>query len=794
MMLLIALSLLVPLAGVRAASAAPSPAAGTVQAWGDARLAGVANPALPSQVTDLSLVKAIAGGFTYSLALRRDGTVWAWGVDTSGQLGDGTIGAPNERTSPVRVVGLTNVTAIAAGAYHNLALKSDGTVWAWGYDLQGQLGDGIIGDGAGGPGDRATPSQVVGLGGVTAISAGNGHSLALKADGTVWSWGANDFGQLGNGDSGSPFNLDDADLATPVQVVGLSSVTAIAAGDSHSLALKSNGTVWAWGKYAISTAVVVTPRQVVGLVGVTAIAAGYGHSLALVADGTVWAWGFDYQGQLGDGTADSNFHAVATQVVGLSGVAAIAAGGGVGILGSLSGHSLALKRDGTVWAWGYDNDGQLGDGIVGDGAGGNGNRATPVQVVGLSNMTAIAGGYSHSLALQGDAPYSPNNPTPGQVPGLPNITALAAGTNHSLVLAQEPSGQGSVWAWGADTNGQLGDGTVGGDRSTPTRVVNLTGAVAIAAGGSHSLALTSDGTVWAWGANSSGQLGSGTIGGDRATPQQIPRLTEVAAIAAGGGHSLALKRDGSVWAWGSDRFGQLGDGTIGGDQAVPAPVASLGRATAISAGTGHSLAVLSNGTVWAWGNDRSGQLGDGTVGDDRATPAQVVNLGGATAVAAGGSHSLALKSDGTVWAWGSDTAGQLGDGTLGTDSATASQVVSLTGVAAIAAGSSHSLAVQRDGSIVSWGADGNGQLGDGEVGGDRASPRPVVDPTSGSFTGVRAIAAGGTYSLALKSDGTVWAWGSIASGQLGGSGGKFPSLDTVPAQGILPNTATASRG
>jgi alpha-tubulin suppressor-like RCC1 family protein len=234
------------------------------------------NSNTPVQVSALSGVTAIAGGFAHSLALKSDGTVWAWGYNSNGQLGDGTY---TTRNTPVQVSALSGVTAIAAGAYHSLALKSDGTVWASGWDVVGQLGNGTSTD-------SNTPVQVSGLSGMTAIAGGYFHSLALKSDGTVWAWGFNGYGELGNGTY--------TNSNTPVQVSGLSGVTAIAGGYFHSLALKSDGTVWAWGQDIfgqlgngtfITTPPdgIGTPTQVSGLSGITAVAGGAYHSLALKA-------------------------------------------------------------------------------------------------------------------------------------------------------------------------------------------------------------------------------------------------------------------------------------------------------------------------------------------------------------------------------------------------------------------------------------------------------------------------------------------------------------------------------
>jgi alpha-tubulin suppressor-like RCC1 family protein len=339
---------------------------------------------------------------------------------------------------------------------------------------------------------------------------------------------------------------------------------------------------------------------------VAAIAAGYDRSFAVQSDGRVWAWGLNNTGQLGDGSTTNR--TVPVQVSGLAGAVTIAGDSSFYYV-----HNLALKSDGTVWAWGSNTSGQLGDGSTT-------GRLTPVQVSELMGAAAIAGGFSHSLALKSD---------------------------------------GTVWAWGDNNYGQLGDGSAT-QRKTPVQVSGLTGVVAVAGGDIHSLALKSDGTVWAWGANYSGTLGDGTTT-NRTTPVEVSGLTGVVAIAGYYAHSLALKSDGTVWAWGLNEDGQLGDGSTT-DRWTPVQVNGLVGVAAIAVGFGHSLAVKRDGTVWAWGRNSNGQLGDGTT-TDRWTPAQVSDLTGITAVAGGYYHSLALKSDGSVWAWGRNAWGGLGDGT-----------------------------------------------------------------------------------------------------------------------------------
>jgi alpha-tubulin suppressor-like RCC1 family protein len=335
--------------------------------------------------------------------------------------------------------------------------------------------------------------------------------------------------------------------------------------------------------------------------GWKSVVAGVAHSLALRMDGTVWAWGRNTRGQLGDGTTRDAVSPVRVQ--GLDAVEAIVAG---------DSHSLALRADGTVWAWGYNGHGQLGIGT-------NIQQTLPVRVSALSGVRAIAAGHHHSLALQSD---------------------------------------GTAWAWGDNTFGQLGDGTQS-LRLQPVRIQGLEGAVVLAAGRHHSLALCADGRVRAWGHNGQGQLGDGTDS-MRLLPSQIPGLEGVSAIAAGTLHSLALRTDGTMWAWGYNGFGGLGDGTVVG-RLSPVRVSDLSGVRAIAAGEYHSLAVRMDGTAWAWGFNDHAQVGDGTSAR-RLLPVQVRHVSDVTRVVGGFAHSLSMGMDGSAWAWGDNASGQLGDG------------------------------------------------------------------------------------------------------------------------------------
>jgi alpha-tubulin suppressor-like RCC1 family protein len=376
-----------------------------------------------------------------------DGAVWE--RPGAGQLGDGTT---MQRNTRVPVSGFADAISVAGGFNHSLAVKPDGSVWAWGANFQGMLGNATSTQ-------SLVPVQVKGVGGVgtlagiTKVAAGDYHSLALKSDGTVWAWGYGGFGALGDGTG--------ATRLSPVQVTGLTGVTAIATGRIHSMALKSDGTVWCWGRNYSgelgdnTTTQSNAPVQVKGpdgigvLTGVTAIAGGFLNGVALKSDGTVWAWGDNREGQLGDNTITDRSAPV--QVKGPGGVGTL---NGVTRIAGNDGFAVALKSDGTVWTWGWNGSGGLGDGTII-------SSPAPVQVKGpdgigtISDVAEISGGNDYALAVKTD---------------------------------------GSLWAWGGSTYGQIGNGTTNPIQPWPVQPSGFTSAMLLGQVGSgfHSLAV--DGT------------------------------------------------------------------------------------------------------------------------------------------------------------------------------------------------------------------------------------------------------------------------------------------------------------
>ena len=719
----------------------------TVVEWGDS--ISYDDTGVPA---DLTNVVAVAAGGVHSLALSVDGTVIAWGLNWWGQTD-----VPAD---------LTNVVAVAAGWNHSVALKNDGTVIAWGDNSSGQT--------------NVPP----GLTNVVAVAAGGentypwgagwGHCLALRDDGTVVAWGANNDGQT---------NVPP----------GLDNVVMVAAGGSHCLALNGDGTVAAWGdNYQGQTNV---PS---GLTNVVAVAAGWNHSLALKNDGTVVAWGANSCGELDIPPGLSNVVAVAARSFGRY----YPSQGGSQI-------SLALTGDGTVVAWGgtwYLATITINNGYFGYFYQTNVYVPTTVPS-GLSNVVVMAAGGDHNLALVGSGLPRLNLPLEArsllagggqqtclrvEAVGTPPFsyqwrldgTNIEGATNSGLRLSQ-------AGAYSVAVSNALGQAISGEVPVSvlPLRISKQPSSNSIFSGGSVSFSVVATGVepfAYQWGFNGTNLPGATnatlvfsnaqfsqagnyavTIANQYGSAQSLNAwlevenvcagqttvplgLTNVVAVAAGISHSLALKSDGTVVAWGDDHFGETNipsgltnvvavaacylhslaltsDGTVvaWGDTYYGQPISGLSNVVAVAAGGWQDLALKSDGTVAAWaGNPFS----------ETTVPSGLTNV---IAVAANwGKHCLALKGDGTVVAWGDNTYGQI------------NVPLGLTSVVAVAAGWNHNLVLKSDGTVVAWGDNTYGQIN--------------VPP---GLTNVVAVAAGASHSLALTSAGMVVAWGDNSHGQ-----------------------------
>jgi alpha-tubulin suppressor-like RCC1 family protein/phosphodiesterase/alkaline phosphatase D-like protein len=937
-------------------------------------------------------VVAVGAGTLHSLALCADGTLATWGYNNYGTLGNQTSVSSSVPVlvDATGVLASLRVTAIAAGGYHNLALCADGSLVAWGRNSTGQLGNNSLAN-------STVPVRVDQSGAlagkrITAIAAGGSHSLVLCSDGTLAAWGANDKNQLGdNGSFASmvPVLVRKGSLAGKV-------VTAIAAGDSHSVVRCADGTLAAWGSNAsgqLGNNSGVNGRIPGGVLAtgalagkaITRIAAGEAHSLAVGADGTLVAWGSNAYGQLGNDTTTPSlvpvntapgelaadewlisawagqYHSlllaasppppvvttVAATAVGdhqaaLNGTVAangpeatvgfeygftdsygskIAAIPGTvsgatdtavsatlsGLLAGVTYHYRALASSASGLTMGEDRtfttttlgalaglalsqgtlvpDFQTWQGsylatvpaslesvrvipstadpaasvTVNGMAVEPGKSSAPVALAIGSNDIAIsvtaadgvnaltyrvrvtrlpqtlafnspteAALTADEFAASGNLPVFSLGfpPTPGTRLTVLNLTGLQPllGTFDNLTQGQvvgidyEGStynfvvnyfgGTGNdlelqwlnsrVMAWGSNGGGQLGDNTT--TTATSPVPVDMGGVLAgksvvalgmgtsLSSGYGHSMALCVDGTLAAWGNSYNGALGVGS----GTSYSRVPVLTDRSGVlatrnatqlAVGADFVVARCDDGTLAGWGYNQAGQLGDDT-NTNRNLPVEVSRKGAlreqtVVDVASGTSHVVALCADGTLLAWGDNSYGQLGTGgTVASREPLPVKGLPLGGKpVAVAAGNYHSLALFADGSVFAWGSNSSGQLGNGTTVNSAVPVrvdgTGVLAGRSVVAIAAGSSHSLAACADGTVVAWGANSSGNLGNKST---TPSSVPVEVLRSGVLSGKRvtAVSAILNTSFALCEDGTLAAWGG--GGMLGNGGGGNSSV------------------
>lgn len=692
---------------------------------------------------------------THTLGIRKDGSLWAWGDNEGGQLGDGTA---IEQRVPKPVPTLTGKTfiAAAANAIHSYAIEDGGALWAWGFN-----GGGLVGDGSTDP--RHFPVAIAQATRFTAVSAGHFHAVALDTDGAVWTWGNNGYGQLGDGTS--------APSLVPKKVASPETFTAIIAGGYHTLALDVNGAVWAWGYNENgemgdgSTGHNFVPTKVEAEATFVAVAAGEHHSLALDDDGKLWTWG-------------RNIDAYSAPLLVPERVTvSFRPGTKFTSIAAAGFYNLASDETGAAWGWGANNKGQLGSGFSG--------MTAPAPIGLETNISRVSAGASHGLAV-GDSgtlwAWGDNAKgqlgsgslhqrlTPVSVKPETKFTTVTGGSTHSLALDEN----GALWGWGNNASGMLGDTTGDGittRRLFPIPIVEGTKFKDVAANSYYSLALDEGGSLWGWGNNVYGVFGNGSTMPEYAPVVSMPNTT-FTTLSAGQSSVFAIDAGGALWGWGDNEYTQLGDGTDV-QRLVPVAIKPETKFIAVSAGAGHTLAVDDAGFLWAWGRNDDGQLGDGSW-VTRSTPTLVSSAKTFSAVSTGTNHSLALADDGSLWSWGSSQYGQLGDDTYATKN-TPQPVLPTQSFTAISASSAQSFAIDDGGVLWAWGNNQSGELGNGSVT-TTPTPQAVASPTN-----FASVSASQSHTLALDEFGGVWNWGSNTFGQLGtGEAATYPYPVFIP--------------
>ena len=715
------------------------------------------SPATPVQIA--SGVVQVAAGSSHTLFVKTDGTLWAVGYNGSGQLGDGTT---TSRSTPVQIA--TGVAQVSAGANHSLFLKTNGTLWAMGYNYAGQLGDGTTTQ-------RPTPVQAATD--VASISAGSYFSLFIKTDGTLWGVGSNT-GQLGDGT-----NYDRT-----TQVLISTGVDQAAGGYAHTLFVKTNGTLWAtgtnyYGSFGDGTNTSrLSPVQVNS--AVSEASAGNSSSLFLsqkpgfvtqpasasilpsqTATLSVIASGPDtityqwYQGITGNTSspiagANASVYTTPSLTIGSSYWVRVSSSFGstnsvTAVVTINTPPTFITQPSATTVAWGR-------------------NAVLSVSASGGALAYQWYRGISGDTSAPVSGAVGPTFLTPSLQASTPywvRITNLAGTVDSPTANVAVFSAAYNLKGMGSNTSGQLGNSTTT-NASTPQSIT--TGVAQIANGGSFSLILKTDGTLWATGSNSSGQFGNGTLV-NSTTPIQV--ASSVMQIAAGNAHGLFVKTNGTLWAMGNNSSGQLGDSTTT-QRSTPVQIAS--NVVQVDAGSSHTLFLKSDGTLWSCGYNNRGQLANGT-NSDRSTPSQIAS--GVAYIAAGSNQSFFIKSDSTLWAAGENFGGQLADSTILHRNL---PIQVATDVAQVSTDYYITLFIKTNRTLWAVGANWHGQLGDGTTT-DRYSPVQVA-------TNVSQVDAGDRFSLFVKTDGTLWAAGLNASGQLGNGTNTNQSTPVQIASGV----------
>jgi alpha-tubulin suppressor-like RCC1 family protein len=604
---------------------------------------------------------------------------------------------------------------------------------------------------------------------VGVIAVGEYSSFALQKNGRAWAWGSNSYGFLGNNTT--------IPTATPISIVGATKTFCkISGGARTTSAIDKNGRAWAWGENSLgqlgdnTTISKLTPVSVLGAVKTFCEISSKGYSvLAIDKNGRAWGWGYNASGQLGDGTVTcrSTPVSVAGSIKTFCKISCFAS-------------TVAIDKNGRAWAWGYNFFGQLGDNTTI-------SKLTPVSVLGaIKTFCEISAGNVHSLAIDkngrawgwgynlygqlGDN-TKVSKRTPVSVLGaIKTFCKIDTGQRHSLALDKN----GRAWAWGQNFRGQLGDNSVT-EQLTPVSVAGTIKTFCeISAGVEYSIAIDKNGRAWGWGNTYSGTLGNNESR-FRWTPMSVVGAIKTFCKINSIQHSVAIDKNGQIWSWGFNSNGQLGDNTT---VSKSTPVAISGTAKTfciISTNkytSGTILAIDKNGRAWGWGTNNSGEIGDNTT-TSQLTPVSVLGaVKTFCGIAAGYSHSAAIDKNGKIWTWGSSLRGELGDNTTVSKFTPVSILGATKTFCKITAAGYSTHAIDKNGLVWGWGLNSTGQIGDGTTT-SRLTPVSVagatktfceISATKGQIFGrINMI----TVVLGLDKNGRAWGWGNNAFGQIG---------------------------
>ena len=748
---------------------------GTLWTWGQNNFGQLGDGTAVQKTSPIQIGIAtdwteVDGGLFYSFAQKSNGTLWSWGYNVYGMLGDGTTVA---KSSPIQSGSSNSWTLASCGLYHVIGLRTGGTMWSWGWHMMGRLGDGSVAN-------KLTATQVISqpvsvVVTVTTLPtvsfSGLASSYCLIAP-TVTLTGSPAGGTFsGPGISGNTFNPGTAGAGTHNITYSYTNVLGCTNTSTQTVTVSfTNVLDWVNLQYPGTASFCQGNNlDVYGQVYETGLTeapgAGAGVTVELgysTVNSNPSAW-INWQPATFNSQVGNNDEYIST-------LTNLPAGT----------YYYTFRYAYTLNVCGYQYGGfSAGGGNIWDGitytSGVLTVNSPPSIIITSPKNTSVCFGAGTTLSALGGTSYTwmPGSLSGSSVFVNPTVNtsytvsgtsaagcageiswiALSAGGYHNLGIMPD----GSLWSFGSNLYGQVGDGT-NTEKLWQVQIGTGTNWVAVSAGSFHSLAIKSDGTLWAWGQNGNGQLGDGTLI-DKNIPIQIGSATNWAYVSAGGNHSMAIKTDGTLWAWGFNSYGQLGDGTFN-QRTSPVQIGTGSNWATVSSGGSHTLAIKTDGTLWSWGRNTSGQLGNGTVNTSNINPVQVGIAKDWRKIAAAFFHSLAIRTNGTLWTWGKNTNGQLGDGTV-VDKSSPLQIGVATDWASIDGGLDHSIASKTGGTLWGCGFNNSGHVGDGTL------IQRTVFVQSGVLTDWLSVDAGIYHSTATKKDGSVYTYGRNMEGQLG---------------------------